>query len=223
MNQQPSSEMVWENQRYVRVEFERVIIPLVPEDLHETARQILGDTLEAYSEPTRGYHTIDHIADCLRKLAPYEGRGDYTQLFLALLWHDLVYKTDVQGSDGLSNELLSAEAASVMMGQLQLSGAEDVCRLIIATKEHDSTIEDEALICAIDMSILAEPEAVYDAYAAGIRHEYGQYTDEQYRAGRLAALRSFQQPFYHPDFMHLTDAAYANIQREVILLSRVAE
>jgi len=219
MNQQPSSEMGWENQRYVGAEFERVVMPFVPEELHETARHIFSDTLQAYAEPSRCYHTIDHIADCLRKLKPYEEREDYVQLFLALLWHDLIYKTDAKDLNEPSNELQSADSAVAMMKWLQLPGEEDVYRLIVATEKHDSTIEDEALICAIDMTILAEPDVVYDAYTVGVRHEYGQYTDEQYRAGRLAALQSFKQPFRHPDFVYLTEAAYANVQREIALLS----
>lgn len=206
-------------ERFVREQWEVIVSPHVSEKLQLTAHQILDDTIALYAEPHRKYHTLDHIADCLKKLQPYRGRDDHLKLFLALLWHDVIYDTTPQAAGDSSNEAKSADFAESAMNLLDIPGADTVYRLIQATELHVPDAEDEALLCAIDMSILAESSGVYDAYVRGVRAEYGQYSDEQFRIGRLAVLQSFGQSFHHPDFEHLNPIAAENIEKEITLLS----
>jgi predicted metal-dependent HD superfamily phosphohydrolase len=212
IEREPSSEI------YVRQQWNDVVLPYVHEELHPTAAAILNDTIQAYAEPHRKYHTIDHIADCLQKLEPYKEREDYLQLFLALLWHDDVYDTSPKDKEADSNVEESKDYAILCMHHLGLPGEETVDRLIEVTESHKPETEDEALISDIDMSILAAPAEIYDKYVEGIREEYGShYSAEQFRAGRRSALKSFGQ-FYHPDFLHLTEQAESNIGRELLSL-----
>ena len=43
----------------------------------------------------------------------------------------------------------------------------------------------------IDLAILGQPQAVFDAYEKAVRAEYAFVSDEQFRVGRAAVLRSF--------------------------------
>ena len=195
---------------FIRQAWDETVLPYVAEELHPIARDIIDDTINEYSDGRRKYHTLDHIADCIKKLEPYKEREDYLKLFLALLWHDEVYDTDAH-----DNEEKSGEVAAIKMGWLKLPGPETVRRLIVVTKHHNPGAEDEALMCDIDMSILAEDEDIYRAYSTGIREEYGQYSDEEYYAGRLKALESFSSPFKHPDFIHMNEKAEHNTKTEI--------
>ena len=214
-------ERLLEPETIVTAEWERVVLPHVPEELHAAAKFFLDATLQAYSETDRYYHDLTHIVACQNKLAPYRDREDYLQLFLAVLWHDLIYDTKSK-----TNEEDSANEASAMIEHLELPGAETVSRLIISTKEHAPQNEDEQLVCAIDVSILAEPWDVYQCYAVGIRAEYttdygGPYTWEQYAAGRRDVLKHLTEgpgPFRHPDFEHLNPRAIKNMKHEIALL-----
>lgn len=186
------------------------------------AGAVIQDTLEAYRgaeetnyESGRYYHTNTHISDCLRKLAPYQERSDFLQLWKALLWHDVVYDTHQP-----DNEEQSGLLAQEYEQKLRLDDGPAVARLIVATKDHRPDEEDEALVCAIDMSILAEPPEVYDAYAAAVRKEYDWVPLEQFITGRQRILEGFGQVFFHPDFIHLEEKAQDNMQRELAVLSQ---
>ena len=50
---------------------------------------------------------------------------------------------------------------------------------------------DRALMLDLDLSILAAPAPVFARYEAAIRDEYRYVSDEAFRLGRLAVLRSF--------------------------------
>lgn len=192
--------------------WETLVIPKIRPERRGLGHAILDRTLEAYSEGDRYYHTEMHIDDCLRKLDPYKDREDFINLWLATLWHDVVYDTHA-----LDNEEQSAIAAETYILETGVGYAHDVARLIRSTKTHQpEEHEDEQLLCAIDMSILAEPPEVYDAYAAAIRQEYAWVQPpERFNEGRRQILEGFGQVFFHPDFVHLEDQAQANMAREL--------
>lgn len=197
---------------YITEQWNKIVGPLLTERQKPQADFILDETLQAYADEARAYHTLTHIADCLQKLEPYKDRSDYRELWLALLWHDLVY--DTHATD---NEEQSADRASDYMWLLGLSKRWTVSRLILATKTHKPEQEDEALVCDIDMSILAEDAEVYDAYSEGIAKEYGWVDAEAYRTGRARVLETLMgdgQVFRHPDFVHLSAKAVVNMSAE---------
>jgi hypothetical protein len=56
------------------------------------AEVVLDELLRAYSEPTRKYHTIEHIGSLLRKLDEHDHAVvDRDAVVLAMLFHDVVY------------------------------------------------------------------------------------------------------------------------------------
>ena len=203
----------------IRQEWDAIIIPHIPVDKRPDGEKILTDILDAYCEEGREYHNLKHIVDCLEKLEPYKDRDDYLQLWFALLMHDETYDSRIKADDELSNEELSAFGAGIYMEELGLPGADTVQRLIISTEKHEPTSEDERLLCSIDMSILAANESEYNRYATAIRDEYDWASEEEYAAGRIQALMTFDKPFTHTDFKDLNDKALDNIAREISLLS----
>src|SRR5262245_56128499 len=78
------------------------------------AQAVLDELMQAYSEPHRQYHTIEHVASLLQLLDKH-GRGvlDRNAVALAILFHDVIY--DPTRHD---NEHASADLASERLAQL---------------------------------------------------------------------------------------------------------
>jgi len=143
----------------------------------------LRDRLVAAYSTDRGYHDLRHLAEVLARLEEL-GQGDDDVLVLAAWFHDAVY----DGAPG-------AEERSARLAEAELSGADvdtaEVARLVRLTEHHDPEPGDhrgEAL-CDADLAILAAEPDRYRGYAEGVRREYAQYSDTDFRAGRLAVLQ----------------------------------
>lgn len=142
------------------------------------------DVLRRYSEPHRHYHTLAHIAACLRFLdrtypAPISGEVNENSLWwdhrmclqLAIIYHDIIY--DVKSK---TNELDSAAHARIQMGVMGFNRDHIavVSRLIMLTANHKGDPADVigSIMIDTDMHVFAEPDAIYAKYAADIRKEY---------------------------------------------------
>jgi predicted metal-dependent HD superfamily phosphohydrolase len=150
----------------------------------------------AYAAPTRHYHNLAHIEDCLAALARVDGLSAREREILseAIWWHDVVY--DPTRSD---NEELSARLAEQ---HVRADLGQEVGRLIRLTKTHDVQVDDRlgAILISIDLSILGAEPARYDAYAAAVRQEFIHVSDADYRAGRAKVLRHFaSRPVIYPN------------------------
>jgi predicted metal-dependent HD superfamily phosphohydrolase len=157
------------------------------------AEAVLEDTVRAYGEPNRHYHTLHHIA-ALLALLDRQDPADRDALTLAILFHDVVYDPTRQDNEEASAAWAAARLAS-------LGFPEDlrtrVARLIVATR-HDRPLDatgepDLALLLDLDLSILAAPAADYRAYAQAVRREYAFVPDLLYRPGRRRVLEGFLQ------------------------------
>ena len=150
----------------------------------------------AYTAPSRHYHNLAHIEDCLGALARVENLSPLEREILsaAIWWHDVVY--DATRAD---NEELSAQLAEQHVRQ---DLRQEVGRLIRLTKTHDVQPDDRlgAILISIDLSILGAEPARYDAYAAAIRQEFIHVPEDDYRAGRARVLSQFAaRPVIFPD------------------------
>lgn len=177
-----------------------------------------------YGEPHRRYHTMVHVQDCLDKLAACDDLSpDERRLLEAALWfHDAVY--DPTRNDNEAESARLAENRLAAMGEPADFIAE-VSRLILLTAGHTVEPGDRlgARLVSIDLSILGADPAAYDAYAAGIRFEYGHVPEPLYRAGRAAVMSRFVESpalFPDPDWAARLDApARANLRREIASLT----
>lgn len=174
----------------------------------------------AYAEPQRRYHGKAHIDVCLDLLDAWPGLSDADRRVLgwAIWWHDAVY--DPAASD---NEARSAELARRELPALGASPAEvkEVARLIRLTAGHDVAAGDRlgAILVSIDLAVLGEAPAVYDAYARAVREEYAHVPEPVWRAGRARVLQRFLDApviFPDPEFRAAREArARANLAREL--------
>ena len=173
------------------------------------------EMIAAYAAPTRHYHNLRHIEDCLAALARVSGLTDRDRktLFHAIWWHDVVYDATRPDNEELSAQLAEQAIAPDLR--------EEVGRLIRLTKSHRVAPGDRlgAVMISIDLGILGADQPTYDAYAAAIRKEYAHVADQAYRNGRAAVLARFLgEPAIYPDpgfAARLERPARSNIAREL--------
>lgn len=152
------------------------------------ARGHFNDLCQAYGEPHRHYHTLDHINQMLHWLNQ-AGVVDTAALWAAW-YHDYVYNPGKKDNEGKS-----AVRAGTVLSELGV-GADVVVRvaqMIEATKSHkvngivDSSID---LLLDADMAILGVTEHSYDQYCQAVRKEFKSVPGFLYRRGRKAFLGS---------------------------------
>jgi predicted metal-dependent HD superfamily phosphohydrolase len=176
--------------------------------------------VRAYSEPSRHYHTLAHIADVLETIDRLHPAPPLA-LVLAAWFHDVVY--DSRAGD---NEERSAERARQVLADLAVSAEvrDETARLILLTKSHTADSDDRSgqVLLDADLAILGATAALYDQYAAAIRREYAWVSEPDYRAGRRAVLEKFlarPQLYFTPPMAQAEKQARANLAREIQLLS----
>ena len=79
-----------------------------------------------------------------------------------------------------------------------------------------------AMFLDMDLSILGAAPEVFDAYEAGVRHEYREVPDEAFRAGRAAILEGLlaREALYFSDWgrERFEAAAHQNLVRSIAKL-----
>lgn len=169
--------------------------------------------LAAYSHD-RGYHDLRHLTEVLERVVEL-GEGDNAEVILAGWFHDAVY------DDSGDNEGRSAALASSELAEIEGVDADEVARLIRLTTDHRPEPGDHngAVLCDADLAILAAPRERYEEYVAGVRREYAEVPDDQFRRGRLAVLERLaaKETLFHTDHARREwePRARANLSREI--------
>ena len=169
-----------------------------------------------YSEPHRHYHTLDHVAACLKWLDHYRHLADDPLTMELALWaHDVIYDPRARDNETRSADWFSEHFASSPLTKHQ---KDRVHALILATiHPHPPTDTDMALLQDIDLSILGADAELYDCYEGWIRQEYDFVPEEAFRQGRGAVLKGFldQGEIYHKAELRekLEDPARNNLNR----------
>lgn len=187
----------------------------------------LWDALTAgYATPPRSYHTIEHIVEVARRFHEVPTWAHPREVFLAVLFHDVVYDAALH-----DNEARSAVIARDAIARwLPDAGIDDdrVSALILATASHGrptGDLDDDAkhfLDC--DLAVLGGDPDAYRRYADGVRREYTAVVPPgAYDAGRgaflrklLAAPRLFLSDRFHQRF---DAAARRNLADELAALT----
>ena len=183
----------------------------------DSAARLTEALCERYEEPQRHYHHLGHIAGSLSELDQH-APGD--PLIEGAIWfHDVIY--DPKRGDN--------EAASIAWFQEKTRGWLDpvssleICRLIEATDFRTTPDETPkvALMIDIDLAILSETAAEYDAYARAIHLEYAHVPEEDFRKGRAKVMEHFlSRPIYRTaGFLPREERARKNIKRELVRLA----
>ncbi len=192
-------------------------------DLLSEQPQIRERLVTAYDDPARGYHDLRHLREVLEHLddlVPAD-HPERDAVVLAAWFHDAVY--DAVGD----NEERSARLADAVLTQagVPIPLVDEVTRLVRLTAGHDPAADDlpGQLLCDADLAILAADRDRYDAYVAGVRQEYAEVPDADFRAGRKAVLEDLlaHDTLFHSDAARerWEEKARANVSAEVAALS----
>lgn len=195
---------------------------MLPPELMDKARQL-------HSGPERGYHSWSHPQALLDLLLDVQDQlHDPLAVECAIVLHDAIYeplRTD--------NERRSADLAEAMLrGVIPDPTVRRTVQMIEATERHlvpDSASADEAHDCRIfldmDLSILGDGDEAFDAYEAGVRHEYRQVPEAAFGQGRAAILERFlsRDRLYMSEWGHARFEATAreNLRRSLRALRKV--
>jgi predicted metal-dependent HD superfamily phosphohydrolase len=154
------------------------------------ASGVFDDLLARYSEPSRAYHTTQHLDECFAHFALSRHLSTHTgEVQVALWFHDAIYDTrspqNEERSAAWATEVLSTAGAPKDV-RLRVSD------LVLATR-HNAEPEsaDARLTIDIDLSILGASASRFDDYEAQVRQEYSWVPDSAFRQARGKILREF--------------------------------
>ena len=167
-------------------------------DTHSKA--LLHLLLDAYSEPQRHYHTIQHIVECLAFFHQIKNQlNDPIAVELAIWFHDAIYNPQA-----IDNEEKSAELMEQYCSQLfEKAQLQKVYEWIIATKKHSpATDQDLNYLLDIDLAILGSSRRRFAEYEQQIQQEYSWVDADLYRVKRAEVLNYFfeMKPLYQTEY-----------------------
>lgn len=171
----------------------------------EKARQL-------HSGAERGYHSWSHPRALLRLLVDVRDQlNDPLAVECAIVLHDAIYEPT--RSD---NEKRSAVLAKEMIcGVVPDQTVGRAIQLIEATERHlvpENSSAEEAEDCRIfldmDLSVLGSNDEVFDAYEAGVRHEYRHVPEAAFKQGRAAIL----ERFLNRDRLYMSEWGYKRFE-----------
>jgi predicted metal-dependent HD superfamily phosphohydrolase len=144
--------------------------------------------MSAYESPSRHYHTLRHIRDCLQELDSCRSSLKEPGIVEAALWfHDAVYDATRHDNEEKSAELASRTLVAAGVSKPVI---DHIQSLILGTKHNSPPADGDACyLVDIDLSILGRSETEFDEYERAIRLEYQHVAEEAFRAGRAAILQ----------------------------------
>ena len=154
---------------------------------------ICSDLINAYQEPGRFYHNLNHVTSCLEELDSFVEKQDWLEpesinaIELAIFYHDYVY-------DPFSkiNEKESAVQAARDLSILEVKDCYLIDRVFntIILTEHRYAVEENfmAVMTDIDLSILGKNTRIFSKYNREIRLEYQAVEDSVYKENRKIFL-----------------------------------
>lgn len=165
--------------------------------------EVHAELRRRYSETSRSFHTLHHVAECLDLFDQVRDQCEHPQEVELAIWFMAAYR-DVRRAD---NELRSAEWAQQVM---QAAGApadvvEAIYHLVLATAaDVELTTPDEALLVDISRSILGARPTRFSAYERQLRSEYRHLPQHLYQGIRKKALRDWLESprIYRTDWFH---------------------
>lgn len=182
---------------------------------HHLAQTTYQTLIKHYDQPTRAYHNLQHLCECLTHLYAYpESSSNFDHIEIALWFHDAIYNPQ-----STNNECDSADWAMQFLTQC---GADQVKiqaieNLIMATQSHHAQTDNEKIMLDIDLLILASAVERFEEYQQQIRTEYDFVPDEVFNDKRQQVLRGFyQRPRIYQTsyfYQHYENQARANLKQ----------
>jgi predicted metal-dependent HD superfamily phosphohydrolase len=171
-------------------------------ELVAAGRATYDRLVAAYGARGRHYHTVEHLAACLRELESARFLAEHpAEVEVALWFHDAVYRTRARDNE--------ARSAAWAVEFLEAGGAAAAVRArverhIMATCHSEAAASgDTALVADVDLSILGQPPEVYLAFEANVRREYWWVPAPVFRRERARILRQLvrRKRVYYTDVL----------------------
>lgn len=183
--------------------------------------QHYADLLARYAEPTRHYHTAQHLDECLAHLDDMRGAAArVAECEFALWYHDAVYAALASDNERRSADLAAQVLASAGAAPDRIARVEAM--ILATTHAAAPAAGDIALVVDIDLAILGASEARFDKYEHQVRAEYAWVPGPIFRAKRRAVLEAFlaRPALYSTSVMRerFESAARANLRRSIVAL-----
>ncbi len=174
-----------------------------------------------YNEPSRFYHSQTHVEECLKALDTHcDLAKKENEIEVAIWFHDAIYNSLKSDNEEQSAALAVTTLSSLGVAPNCVAAIE---AMILATKSHIAHDPDTELLLDIDLAILGQPSAVFNAYDESIRKEYSWVPEVQYRQARESILKNFleRSRIYQTDrFYELYEAqARRNLSGQIDKLS----
>ena len=178
------------------------------------AGPVLARLFEAYRQPHRHYHTLEHIEHTLTWLDwAYSYAEEPHEIALALWFHDYAYDprrldNEAVSSQSARQELLGAGVAEARVAR--------IVAMILATRGHEARRGDQALLIDIDLAILGASEERFARFEREVREEYRMFDELSYARGRAHALvkLALRDPVYATPLFAAELSAQAKLNLE---------
>ena len=149
--------------------------------------QFNSDVINLYDAPHRFYHTLNHIEDVLKQLHDVNLLV-HDELFLAVVFHDIVYDPQSKTNEEDSALFFLQQAKS---SGLTADQKKHIQQLILDTKNHHPTVPFSEELIKADLSIFNASFAKLITYEQQIFKEF-QFVDyKEYKPKRIELLNHF--------------------------------
>jgi len=154
---------------------------------------------QAYSQPNRHYHNLEHLAYMMQKVDEYDAQIQQIDCVkFAVFYHDFIYSATSKNNEDRSAETAGEKCQKLGLSEQQIAKCQTH---ILATKSHAFNKDmDTNYLIDIDLGIIGESIEMYEAYAKKIRQEYIIFPDFLYKPGRKKVL----EHFLHMDSIYKT-------------------
>ena len=157
------------------------------------AAKVVQPLLDAWAHPSRHYHTLEHLSDCLRELddAAIPDDETRTRVELALWYHDVVYEPRAHDNEAKSAEQLVRDGAAMFLPTDLVAGAARCVRATahLSRAQGQALTQDEAITVDIDLAILGQEPLRFLDFEHAVREEYASVPSAIYFWRRRAFLR----------------------------------
>jgi predicted metal-dependent HD superfamily phosphohydrolase len=190
-----------------------------------------SDLVHRYRESQRHYHTLSHLEMMFAEFTEFLKKNfmitnaSAEVIEMAIWFHDAVYDPKRHDNEEKSADLFRHFAKRA---GLLTNFCERVVSAILATK-HDKPLSgregnrDHKILCDLDLTILGQPEDIFDRYESQIRQEYDWVPEQDFVKGRSAVLQSFldRKSIYSTKFFRekYQEQARRNLTRSIAQLS----
>lgn len=156
----------------------------------QDGRSLCLKLCQAYGETQRHYHTLQHLAECLRLAQEWApAMAHPAEVQVALWFHDAVYEIPGRDNEGQSAQW-AREALTAAGVHEHAIGR--ITQHIQATR-HDGVAasQDAACVVDIDLAILGASPERFAQYEQQIRQEYRWVPDLVFQPKRREVLHGF--------------------------------